>query len=86
MEKPPVELLEGAINAGYMFNRRRVFSRPGSIIARMSDANREILRELRSTNISTLRADFVRPHLPEPKRARQLALDFDARIPKHFRV
>lgn len=84
MERPPVQLLEQAINAGYMFNRRH--ARPGSIISSMSDANRKILAELRSADIATLRTDFVRIYLPEPDPGRQLALDFDARIPKHFRA
>ena len=86
MERPPVQLLEQAINAGCMFNRRPANARPGGIISNMSDANRKILAELRSTDIATLRTDFVRIYLPEPDPGRQLALEFDARIPKHFRV
>lgn len=87
MNSDPVQLLETAIYAGCYTLKGLCtqYATPGSIIAAMSEANRKILADLRSADIATLRNDVVQWHLPDRCPLRQLALSFDASIPKYFR-
>lgn len=85
MNPPPVVLLENLISASYMYRRRPEYALPGSVVSRMSSTSREVLADLRSAHIATLRADVVRDYLPEPCPSRQLKLSFDALTARHFR-
>jgi hypothetical protein len=55
----PFDILEKAIGEGILRNKLNKYKKPGSIIEKLSEEDREILKQLKSDDIKTIRKDLI---------------------------